>query len=52
MIACPAGPSLFKLKKHNFFLEGLEGKTPAETCRIKIEGVNKWITLIQNASMS
>ncbi|MHB8601910.1 MAG: hypothetical protein ACYC6W_11150 [Nitrosotalea sp.] len=29
---------------------GLEGKTPAEKCGIKIEGDNKWITLIQNAS--
>ena len=30
--------------------EGLEGKTPAEACGIKIEGKNKWLTLIQNAS--
>jgi hypothetical protein len=30
--------------------EGLEGKTPSEACGIKIEGNNKWITLIQNAS--
>jgi len=30
--------------------EGLNGKTPAEACGIKIEGQNKWITLIQNAS--
>jgi len=29
---------------------GLEGKTPAEKCGIKIVGNNKWITLIQNAS--
>jgi len=28
----------------------LEGKTPAEKCGIKIEGDNKWFTLIQNAS--
>jgi len=28
----------------------LDGKTPAEKCGIKIEGNNKWITLIQNAS--
>ena len=28
----------------------LEGKTPAEACGIRIEGTNKWITLIQNAS--
>jgi hypothetical protein len=27
----------------------LDGQTPAEACGIKIEGNNKWITLIQNA---
>lgn len=38
---------------HNFIRshEGLEGKTPAETCGIELKGENKWITLIQNASM-
>lgn len=37
---------------HNYLRphEGLEGKTPSEACGIKIEGNNKWITLIQNAS--
>jgi transposase-like protein len=37
---------------HNYMRphEGLDGKTPAEVCGIKIEGQNKWITLIQNAS--
>jgi transposase-like protein len=37
---------------HNYIREheGLEGKTPAEACGIKIEGKNKWLTLIQNAS--
>lgn len=37
---------------HNYFREheGLEGKTPAEVAGIKIEGVNKWITVINNAS--
>jgi transposase-like protein len=37
---------------HNYIRphEGLEGKTPAEACGIKIEGNNKWLTLIQNAS--
>jgi putative transposase len=30
--------------------EGLAGKTPAEKCGIMIEGQNKWVTLIQNAS--
>lgn len=29
---------------------GLEGKTPAEKCGIDVQGQNKWITLIQNAS--
>ncbi|MHB8566989.1 MAG: hypothetical protein ACYC7D_12120 [Nitrososphaerales archaeon] len=39
---------------HNYIRphEGLNGKTPAEASGIKIEGQNKWITLIQNASMS
>lgn len=37
---------------HNFVREhqGLNGKTPAEACGIKVEGKNKWLTLIQNAS--
>ncbi len=37
---------------HNYIREheGLNGKTPAEACGIKIEGQNKWKTLIQNAS--
>ena len=37
---------------HNYIRPhmGLEGKTPAEACGIKIEGENKWITVIQNAS--
>jgi putative transposase len=36
---------------HNYVRphEGLDGKTPAEASGIKIEGENKWITLIQNA---
>ncbi len=29
--------------------ETLEGKTPAEKCGIKIEGNDKWMTIIQNA---
>jgi transposase-like protein len=29
---------------------GLGGKTPAEACGIKVEGQDKWLTLIQNAS--
>lgn len=37
---------------HNYIRphEGLKGKTPADACGIKIEGNNKWITLIQNAT--
>ena len=36
---------------HNYIREheGLNGKTPAEAANIHIEGVNKWITIIQNA---
>jgi len=39
---------------HNYIRphEGPDGKTPAEACGIQIEGQNKWITLIQNASAS
>jgi transposase-like protein len=39
---------------HNYFRphEALNGKTPSEACGIKIEGKNKWKTLIQNASKS
>jgi transposase-like protein len=37
---------------HNYIRphQALNGKTPAEACGIKIEGQNKWFTLIQNAS--
>jgi len=28
---------------------GLDGQTPSEKCGIKINGDNKWITLIQNS---
>ncbi|MDE1830183.1 MAG: DDE-type integrase/transposase/recombinase [Thaumarchaeota archaeon] len=43
-----AGYQLF----HNYIRPhmGLEGKTPSEVAGIKIEGNNKWLTLIQNAS--
>ena len=30
---------------------GLGGLTPAEVSKIKVEGVNKWQTLIQNTSL-
>jgi putative transposase len=36
---------------HNYIREhqGIANKTPAEKCGIKVEGDNKWVTLIQNA---
>jgi putative transposase len=39
---------------HNYVRphEGLAGKTPAEASGIVVEGENKWITLIQNATKS
>ncbi|MDE1765128.1 MAG: hypothetical protein KGI27_02515 [Thaumarchaeota archaeon] len=39
---------------HNYIgtHEGLDGKTPSEDCGIEVNGENKWITLIQNASES
>jgi putative transposase len=43
-----AGMQLF----HNYVRPhmGLSGKTPADMAGIKVEGDNKWLTLIQNAS--
>lgn len=37
---------------HNYIRghEALDGRTPSEACGIKVEGKNKWLTLIQNAS--
>jgi transposase-like protein len=37
---------------HNFVRphEALGGDTPADRCGIKVEGSNKWLTLIQNAT--
>lgn len=37
---------------HNYVRphEALDGKTPSEACGIKVEGNNKWMTLIQNAT--
>jgi hypothetical protein len=37
---------------HNYIIphQGLDGKTPAEESGIKIEGNNKWMTLMKNAS--
>ena len=37
---------------HNYLRPhiALNGKTPAEVCGIKVQGSNKWLTLIQNAA--
>jgi len=46
-------PSLTDMRIfHNYVRphDALKGKTPAEVAGIKVEGENKWITLIQNAS--
>jgi len=39
---------------HNYIRphQGLEGKTPSDKAGIKIEGDNKWKTIIENASHS
>ena len=36
---------------HNFIRphQALNGKTPAEVAGIKVNGQNKWLTIIQNA---
>lgn len=38
---------------HNYIRPhgALEGKTPVEACGIEIKSENKWITLIQHASL-
>ena len=38
---------------HNFVRphEALKGRTPGEAAGIKVEGIDKWMTLIQNASV-
>jgi transposase-like protein len=39
---------------HNYVRphEALDGKTPSEACGVKVEGTNKWLTLIQNARIA
>jgi len=39
---------------HNFIKphDGLAGKTPSEACGIELKGNDKWLTLIQNASLN
>jgi len=37
---------------HNYIREheSLDGRTPAEECGVEVEGKNRWLTIIQNAS--
>ena len=37
---------------HNYIRPhmGLKGKTPAEVAGIRVDGLDKWLTIIQNAS--
>jgi hypothetical protein len=39
---------------HNYVRphDALDGRTPSEAAGIKVEGENKWLTLIQNARKS
>ena len=49
----PTSPILTGIQiYHNYIRphESLDGKTPAEAAGIVIQGNNKWVTLIQNAS--
>jgi hypothetical protein len=54
---CPSSSRLgwesnFALLFHNYVRPawGLNGRTTAEAAGIKVEGENRWLTLIQNAS--
>ncbi len=49
----PDSPILTGLQIYHNYVRphmALDGKTPAETCGIQVEGENKWLTLIQNAA--
>lgn len=39
---------------HNYIRthDGLDAKTPSDMVGIKVEGQNKWLTIIQNAKKS
>lgn len=39
---------------HNFFRphDGLDGKTPADAAGIEIQGANRWLTVIQRATLA
>ena len=48
-------PILKGMQIHHNFVKphmALDGKTPAEVAGITVEGENKWLTIIQNASLS
>ena len=47
-------PVLLGMQIHHNFIRphmGLQGRTPAEAAGIKVEGENKWLTIIQNAAL-
>ncbi len=51
--SCSDSPILKGVQVYHNFIKphmGLNGKTPAEAAGIKVEGENKWLTLIQNAT--
>ena len=39
---------------HNYIRShmGIDGYTPSEKAGVKVEGLNKWVTIIQNAQVS
>ena len=41
----------FNNKRDHIRLGGLCGRTPADAAKIKVERLNKWQTLIENASL-
>ena len=48
-------PVLTGMQIHHNFIRphmGLQGRTPAEVAGIRVEGENKWLTIIQNAAKS
>jgi transposase-like protein len=49
----PDSPILTGMRVYHNFVKphmGLEGKTPAEAAGIRVDGKDKWLTLIQNAT--
>jgi hypothetical protein len=48
-------PILTGMRIHHNYIRphmALDGKTPADLAGIQIEGENRWLTIIQNASQS